>query len=197
MIVSQPSVSRLLATLAAVASALPGDDGARIRGHVERLAASFEAGGRGDRGELDRLTAAVVELARGARMPGADLGELASALCALSTYLRAPTGEHQAQVDQASDALAGAVPEPALEPRQIDGRIEELALAAARGRGLTGAALSGATASMVDEIRAVIRRLERQAATRTCSDAAHRADVELELRVALDQILRGRPQATA
>lgn len=196
MIVSQPSVTRLVAVLAEVARQLA--DGAAI-GHVARLAARCDDTDYAAAAvELEPLIGAVARLATGT-LDGApppaidlDLGELASGLWAFAAYLRAPTREREAELDQLAATLAAAVAPPPT-PRQLDGRIDELAREAAGRRGLTGDALTAAAARMATQIRALVRRLERQAQ----HAAPHSDAVELELRVALDQILGGRPQASA
>ena len=185
----QPTFEQLMAALAGLSTRLAGREGNAIREHVQRLAAILATQGSQGSGaddaelraraaaELEQLVGAIGQLARVKRGPSAkairdlDLGQLAGGLRTFAAYLRAPTGENQAQVEALVARLQGA---PVLQPvpldeLRLDGTIEALAIESARRHGLEGAELRHAVARMQREMSALQTQLEiraRQEASR-------------------------------
>lgn len=184
MTAPQPTFEQLMAELAGLSAKLAGREGQAIRAHLQRLATILAQ--QGPEPELRARTAAELEqligalaqlgqLAKTKRGPSAkairdiDLGQLAGGLRTFVTYLRAPTGENQAQVEELVAKLQGAPvlqPVPLDELRQggmMDGTIEELAIESARRHGLEGAELRHAVEAMKRQMSSLMTQLELRA----------------------------------
>src|SRR4051794_2149580 len=108
----EPSdLAGVLGALGALASQLTGRDGNAIREHLQRLGFVLAAHGpdaelRAQAAwELEQLIAVLAGLgalrgAAGKAIRGFQVGKLADGLRAFVAYLRAPTADHQAQVEQ-------------------------------------------------------------------------------------------------
>jgi len=167
-----PTFDELMATLAKLSTQLTGRDGGAIRDHVERLASVLAQTGPEAElrsraaAELEQLVSALGRLGGAAHAPrGPDLGQLADGLRGMVAYLRAPTTENQAKVQQLIGSLPGALaPAPVpLDELKIDGTIEALAIEAARRHGLEGTELRRAVAGMQRDMAKLVGELERRA----------------------------------
>jgi len=152
----QPTFEQLMAALAGLSTKLAGREGNAIREHIQRLGNILALQGPEPElraraaAELEQLVEAIAQLAKPRRGPSAkairdlDLGQLAGGLRTFAAYLRAPTGENQAQVEDLVAKLQGAAvlqPVP-LDELRIDGTIEELAVESARRHGLDPAQMA-------------------------------------------------------
>jgi hypothetical protein len=196
---AQPSFDELLRTLASLSSKLSGREGTAIREHLQELAnvlASQSPGGSDTElraraaTALEQLIEAVAQL--GVLGPGAqalrglNLGSLVDGLRTFVGFLRAPTGENQAQVEQLIADLQGS---PVLKPvpldeLQIDGTVEALAIESARRHGLEGAELQRAVGRMKREMSTLVRQLELRARAE-----AQRTQTASELERLLDALI--------
>ena len=173
----QPTFEQLMAALAGLSTKLAGREGNAIREHIQRLGNILALQGPEPElraraaAELEQLVEAIAQLAKPRRGPSAkairdlDLGQLAGGLRTFAAYLRAPTGENQAQVEDLVAKLQGAAvlqPVP-LDELRIDGTIEELAVESARRHGLEGAELRHAVARMKQQMSALVTQLEIRA----------------------------------
>lgn len=211
----QPTFEQLMAVLAGLSAKLAGREGNAIREHVQRLADVLAVQGSGTQdaelrtraaAELEQLIGAVARLGATRRGPsaqairGMDLGQLADGLRGFADYLRAPTGENQAQAEQLVAGLQGSAvvpPAPPVPPvplgeLRIDGTIEELAIESARRHGLEGAALRHAVEGMKRQMAALVQQLERRAQqeasrTRTAVDFERLVDAVVQTGSALGQ----------
>lgn len=164
-----PTFEQLMAALQAGVAQLGGREGKVIRAHVEKLAALIEApdpdgaGRAAAAAELEQLVAVLAKAGGklGGKLGGLDVGRLADGLRVFAGWLRAPSAEGQAQVEQLVAELAGA-PVPLHELR-LDGTIEPIAIAAARRRGLAGAEARRAVERMKREMATLVARLEARA----------------------------------
>lgn len=186
-------LAAMMAMLAALPAQLTGREGQAIREHALRLAQILGAQGpdaelRGRAAaELDQLITAVTQLAGrvkpGKRSPaqagGLDLGQLAEGLRAFAEFLRAPTGQSQAEVERMVATLGGtAMPRPVpLDELNIDGTVEELAIESARRHGLEGVEARRAVERMKREMATLVRELELRA-QQEASRAQTAADME-------------------
>jgi len=176
-----PTFEQLMAELAGLSAKLAGREGQAIRAHLQRLAAILAQQGPEPElrartaAEFEQLIGAISQLGKAKRGPSAkairdiDLGQLAGGLRTFVTYLRAPTGENQAQVEELVAKLQGA---PVLQPvpldelqrgGAIDGTIEALAIESARRHGLEGAELRHAVARMKQQVSSLMTQLELRA----------------------------------
>jgi hypothetical protein len=179
-----PTFEQLMAELAGLSAKLAGREGQAIRAHLQQLATILAQQGPEPElrartaDELEQLIEAIAQLGQHGktrRGPSAkairdiDLGQLAGGLRTFVTYLRAPTGENQAQVEELVARLQGAAvlqPAPLDELRQggaIDGTIEALAVESARRHGLEGAELRHAVARMKQQMSSLMTQLELRA----------------------------------
>ena len=189
----------VLGTLTALANQLSGRDGNAIREHLQRLGfvlashcpdAELRAQAASELEQLITVLAGLGALrgAAGKAVRGFPVAKLADGLRAFVAYLRAPTADHQAEVEQLIGELRAA---PALQPvpldqLNIDERVEALAHESARRAGLSGGAAKRAVERMQREIAALVRRLEQEAhqeaaRTKTASDFATMLDRVVEL----------------
>ena len=189
---AQPEFEQLMAILGSLSTKLAGREGNAIREHLQRLANILALHGSGTQdaelrtraaAELEQLVGAVAQLDKARRGPsaqairGMDLTQLAGGLRGFAAYLRAPTGENQAQVEQLVAKLQGAavLQQVPLDELQIDGTIEELAVESARRHGLEGAELRHAVERMKRQMSALVQELERlvDALVQTDSELGH------------------------
>ena len=194
------NVDELLATVGALSGKLAGREGNQIREHLQRLAvvlAHPDPGGSEAElraraaVELEQLVAAIVRLtgiggATARALRGFNLRALADGLRTFVEYLRAPTAENQAQVEQLVAHLQGA---PALQPvpldeLRIDARVQSLAIQSALRRGLEGVEAQRAVERMKREMTALVARLEARA-----RHEGERARIASELERLLDQLI--------
>ncbi len=212
----QPTFEQLMAELAGLSAKLAGREGQAIRAHLQRLASILAQQGpepelRAQAAtELEQLIGAIAQLGKlgqhgkTKRGPSAkairdiDLGQLAGGLRTFVTYLRAPTGENQAQVEELVAKLQGAAvlqPVPLDELRRsgaIDGTIEELAVESARRHGLEGAELRHTVERMKQQMSSLMTKLELRAQqeasrARTASEFERLVDAVVQTGTALGQ----------
>ena len=194
------NVDALLATVSALSGKLAGREGNQIREHLQRLAvvlAHPDPGGSEAElraraaVELEQLVAAIVRLtgiggATARALRGFNLRALADGLRAFVEYLRAPTAENQAQVEQLVAQMQGA---PALQPvpldeLRIEARVQSLAIQSALRRGLENVEAQRAVERMKREMTALVARLEARA-----RHEGERARIASELERLLDQLI--------
>jgi len=194
------NVDELLATVSALSGKLAGREGNQIREHLQRLAvvlAHPDPGGSEAElraraaVELEQLVAAIVRLtgiggATARALRGFNLRALADGLRTFVEYLRAPTAENQAQVEQLVAQMQGA---PALQPvpldeLRIEARVQSLAIQSALRRGLEGVEAQRAVERMKREMTALVARLEARA-----RHEGERARIASELERLLDQLI--------
>ncbi|HEY0990095.1 MAG TPA: hypothetical protein VGD80_23745 [Kofleriaceae bacterium] len=194
------NVDELLATVSALSGKLAGREGNQIREHLQRLAvvlAHPDPGGSEaelrelDRGALAQLAAAIVRLTgiggpTAKALRGFNLRTLADGLRTFVEYLRAPTAENQAQVEQLVAHMQGA---PALQPvpldeLRIEARVQSLAIQSALRRGLEGVEAQRAVERMKREMTALVARLEARA-----RHEGERARTAAEMERLLDQLI--------
>jgi len=201
---------QLMAELAGLSTKLAGREGQAIREHLQRLASILAQQGPEPElrartaAELEQLIGAIAQLGKIKRGPSAkairdlDLGQLAGGLRTFVTYLRAPTGENQAQVEELVAKLQGAAvlsPVPLDELRRggaIDSTIEVLAVESARRHGLEGAELRHAVERMKRQMSGLMTELELRAQqeaarARTASEFERLVDAVVQTGTALGQ----------
>jgi hypothetical protein len=192
-----PRFDALMVGLIGMVGKLAGRDAQAIRERVQRLARILgERGPEGElraraAGELEALVEAIAGLVGAAPGPaaqavrGIDLAQLAAGLRTFAEYLRAPTGENQAEVAQLVASLQGAAPPRPLpiplDELKIDGTVEALAVESARRHGLDGAELRRAVDRMKRQMSGLVRQLERRAHDEA---ARARAASDFERRIA-------------
>jgi hypothetical protein len=199
---AQPEFEQLMAILGSLSTKLAGREGNAIREHLQRLANILALHGSGTQdaelrtraaAELEQLVGAVAQLDKARRGPsaqairGMDLGQLAGGLRGFAAYLRAPTSENQAQVEELVAKLQGAevLQQVPLDELQIDGTIAELAVESARRHGLEGAELRHAVERMKRQMSALVQELERRA-----MQEAARARTATELERLVDALVQ-------
>lgn len=174
---AQPTLDQLIATLGGLSAKLAGREGNAIREHVQRLASILATQGPDAElraraaAELEQLVGAVAQLAAIKSGPiaqairGMDLGQLAEGLRGFAAFLRAPTGENQAEAEALVARLQGPPPpRPVpLDELRIDPTVEELAIESARRHGLEGAEARRAVGRMKQQMSALVQQLERRA----------------------------------
>jgi hypothetical protein len=190
-------VGELLSTVSTLSSKLTGREGAVIREHLQQLAAILTRQGPDEElralaaAELEQLIASLVRLT-GLRGPiakairGFEVRKLADGLRTFADYLRAPTSENQAQVEQLVAGLQGSAalqPVP-LDELQIDQRVESLAVQSALRHGLKGAEARRAVERMKREMATLVRQLELRA-----QEEGHRANTANEMEQLLDALI--------
>lgn len=196
-----PSFDELMRTLAELSSALSGSAGGAIRERLQELASVLAAQGPDAElraraaAALERLIGAVAHLGglRGTEglslhraLRGAKVTELVDGLRAFVDFLRAPTGENQAQVENLIADLQGS---PVLRPvpldeLQLDSTVEALAIESVRRHGLEGAELQRAVGRMRREMSTLVRQLELRARAE-----AQRAQTASEMERLLDTLI--------
>jgi hypothetical protein len=195
------NVDELLATVSALSGKLAGREGNQIREHLQRLAVVLAASGPEaelrERAavELEQLVAAIVRLIpmggiggpTAKALRGFNLRKLADGLRTFVEYLRAPTAENQAQVEQLVAHMQGA---PALQPvpldeLRIDARVQSLAIQSALRRGLEGVEAQRAVERMKRDMAALVARLEARA-----RHEGERARTASEMERLLDQLIQ-------
>jgi hypothetical protein len=192
------NVDELLASVSALSGKLAGREGNRIREALQGLAAVLgETGPEPELRErtaveLERLIEAIVRLtgmggptAKAVR--GFNLRKLADGLRTFLDYLRAPTAENQAQVEQMVARMQGS---PTMQPvpldeLRIDHRVASLAIQSAMRRGLEGDEARRAVERMKREMAQLVTRLEGRA-----REEAERARSASEIERMLDQLIQ-------
>lgn len=203
------NLDELLGSLAAIAGKLGGADGSAVREHLQHLATVLampgsEAEQRARTADaLDRLIGVIAQLV-GLRGPAAKalkdfpLPRLADGLSAFVAYLRDPSTERQAAVEQQLSGLPGL---PELQPVPLDelpirARVESLAEAAARRRGLRGAAARREVDRIKREMTALLQQVDREVQdnagrVRALADMERLLDRMAQLKSPLSQALTG------
>jgi len=192
------NVDELLATVSAMSSKLAGREGNRIREHLQRLAAVLAQSGpepelrERTAVELEQLIAAIVRLTgmggpTAKALRGFNLRKLTDGLRMFVEYLRAPTAQNQAQVEQLVARLQGS---PAMQPvpldeLRIDQRVESLAIQSALRRGLEGGDAQRAVERIKREMAVLVTRLEGHA-----RQEGERARAASEMERLLDQLIQ-------
>jgi hypothetical protein len=192
------NVDELLASVSALSGKLAGREGNRIREALQRLAVVLAESGpepelrERTAVELEQLIAAIVRLTgmggpTAKALRGFNLRKLADGLRTFLEYLRTPTAENQAQVEQLVARMQGS---PALQPvpldeLSIDARVASLAIQSAKRRGLEGDDARRAVDRMKREMAQLVTRLEGRA-----REEAERARSASELDRMLDQLVQ-------